>query len=375
VKRGGKRNITPLARYFLFYKEKLKGLLKKMKRKNHLFEHIIDPDNLRLAFYKAQLGKTAKLEVREFRENLEDNLYQLRESLLSGSCQMGGYKKFTVYEPKERIICAAPFGDRVVHHAIMNICEQDFERYQIFDNYACRKGKGQYKALERAFAFNKKYRWFLKLDVRKYFDSINHDILKEKLRRMYKDISLISLFDRIIDSYCVSGLDARHAVSSNYPSVRCGLPIGNLTSQYFANFYLGAIDHYIKEHLCVSGYVRYMDDMVLWGDSKAELLLWYKQTVDFSAGHLSLQLKEICLNRVEKGLPFLGYQLFGGKILLRPQSKQRYKKKINIALAKYRDGEWNRAQTLLHTVPLTAFVRKCSSMGVSRMRSPNKKQV
>jgi retron-type reverse transcriptase len=330
-----------------------------MKRKNNLFEHITDPDNLRLAFYKAQRGKTARREVREFRENLEDNLYQLRKSLLSGACQIGGYKKFIVYEPKERIICAAPFSDRVVHHAIMNICEQDFERYQIFDNYACRKGKGQYKALERAFSFNKKYRWFLKLDVRKYFDSINHDILKEKLRRMYKDRSLIALFDRIIDSYCISDLATRHSVF-----LQRGLPIGNLTSQYFANFFLGAIDHYIKEQLCACGYARYMDDMVLWSNSRTELLSWHKQIADFCEQHLSLQLKEICLNRVTNGVPFLGYQLFESKILLLRQSKLRYRKKMNIALAKYGDGEWDREQALSHIVPLTAFVRKCSSMGL-----------
>jgi len=169
-----------------------------------------------LAFWKAQKGKRAQPETIRFRENLDAELARLRSALLEGPLRFGPYRSFTVHDPKERVICAAPFPDRVLHHAAMNVCHASFEAYQVYDSYACRVGKGTHKAVERARAFAGRHRHYLKLDIRRYFDSIDHEILKAQLRRRFKDWRLLDILDAIIDSY------------ETAPGK--GLPIGNLTS-------------------------------------------------------------------------------------------------------------------------------------------------
>ena len=166
------------------------------KRIGFLMPYIADPDNLRLAFWKARKGKEIKEEVIDFRKYLDKNLVSLRNELLNGTEEVGNYYYFTIHDPKERVICAAPFRQRVLHHAIMNVCHPIFERFQIFDSYATRVGKGQYAALERAKIYSAKYQWFCKLDVRKYFDSIDHEVLYQQLTTKFKDPYLLDLFHK-----------------------------------------------------------------------------------------------------------------------------------------------------------------------------------
>ena len=165
-----------------------------MKRKGYLIEQIADPENLRMAFWKAQIGKSAKKDVAAFREHLDVNLLKIRNQILEGSFRFGNYHYFSIYDPKERVICAAEFRERVLHHAIMNICALDFENRQIPYSYACRKGKGTFAALQKAAYYQKTYQWYLKLDVRKYFDSIDHEVLFSQLQRIYKDEQLLNFF-------------------------------------------------------------------------------------------------------------------------------------------------------------------------------------
>jgi len=172
-----------------------------MKRRGRIYEQIADMDNLRLAFYKAKRGKTGKKDIFSFQKNLDSNLFAVYESLQKQEFRFGAYNYFKVHDPKERTICAASFPERIVHHAIMNLCASDFERYQIFDSYACRIGKGVFAAVERIRFFQNKYKWYAKLDVRKYFDNIDHRILFEQLCRMYKDEKLLNLLWQIIESY------------------------------------------------------------------------------------------------------------------------------------------------------------------------------
>ena len=141
-----------------------------MKRHGYIYEQVLDSDNLRLAFYKAQKGKSAKLEVKLFRENLDANLLSIRTRLLNNSYCFGNYNYFSIYDPKHRIICASSFEERIIHHAIMNICSIHFDNHQIPNSYACRKGKGTFAAIKKAAIFQKKYEWYLKLDVN-YADS------------------------------------------------------------------------------------------------------------------------------------------------------------------------------------------------------------
>ncbi|MCB9298198.1 MAG: hypothetical protein H6559_34525 [Lewinellaceae bacterium] len=225
-----------------------------MKRKNNLLLTIADPDNLRLAFWKARKGKSWSKPVRAYRADLDANLMLLREQILSGEVQVGRYHFFKIYDPKERQICAPSFGEQVLHHALMNICHSRLEKVQVFDSYACRKGKRYLCRSGTGKNYTRRYRYFLKLDVKKFFDTIHHNVAKTQLARLFRDQDVLDIFYQIIDSY------------EAHPDR--GVPIGNLTSQYFANHYLSGLDHFIKEKLRIKAYVRYMDDMVLWHNDK-----------------------------------------------------------------------------------------------------------
>lgn len=320
-----------------------------MKRQGYLLDQIADLSNLELAFYKAQKGKSKKASVERYAQDLYANLKQLREQILSGAVEAGGYHFFIVYDPKKRQICAAPFEQRVLHHALMNVCHPFFEKWQINDSYASRLGKGTYAALEKAKTYTRNYAWYLKLDVRKYFDSIDHAVLRSQLCRMFKDASLLGIFDRIISSY----------EAAPY----CGVPIGNLTSQYFANHYLTSADHYAKEKLKVPAYVRYMDDMVLWHSDKPALIEAGHQYAEYLKCSLNLELKPFCLNRNDRGLPFLGYLLYPGQTLLAQRSRKRYIQKMVLYRSFLKSGTWTQRDYQRHVLPLTAFTWHAEAKG------------
>ncbi|GHV19544.1 hypothetical protein FACS189494_01420 [Spirochaetia bacterium] len=182
-----------------------------------------------------------------------------------------------------------------MHHAIMNILEPLFERQMIYHTYACRKNKGAHAAVLYAFKNGKSNNLFLKLDVRKYFDSIDHAVLKQKLNRIIKDVRVLNLLFGIIDSY--------------HNDTGRGLPIGNLTSQFFANLYLSGMDHYINEQQKPAAYVRYMDDFILWAGVKNELKGMYKKIENYTENELNLKLKQPVIGKTEYGLPFLGFMI------------------------------------------------------------------
>lgn len=312
-----------------------------MKRAGYLIERIVDLDNLQLAYYKAQKGKAGKSEVLDYAKRLHTNLQNLREQILAGEVEAGNYSYFTIYDPKKRLICAAPFGQRVLHHALMNICHPFFEKVQIFDSYATRPEKGTYAALARARDFNRRYKWFLKLDFCKYFDSLDHSVLKQQLHRLFKDWRLLRIFDRIIDSYAVN------------PGQ--GVPIGNLTSQYFANHYLAGADHYVKEILKIPAYARYMDDLVLWQNDKDTLMSCGRRLSQYAENKLNLRLKPFCLNRNSHGLPFLGYLVYPDHTRLAQRSRVRFIKKLRVYQDKLVSGEWTQKEYQAHVLPLIAF--------------------
>jgi hypothetical protein len=299
---------------------------------------IADAENLRLAFWKAARGKRGQADCLAFREHLDATLAALREELLSGDVSLGHYHYFKVHDPKERLICAASFRERVVHHALMNVCEPVLERAAIFDSYACRKGKGRLMAVERAQGFVRAHGWYLKMDIRKYFDSIHHDTLRAWLGRKFKDPVLLGVFDRILASY--------HTTPGR------GLPIGNLTSQHFANFYLAPLDRFVKETLGRRAYVRYMDDFVVWG-AEAELKLELKPGTS--------------LNRTGAGMDFLGYRLFPGTVRLARRSKLRLARKFRRYEAACGAGAWSELVLQQRMQALLAFVMPAES-GAFRRR-------
>ena len=286
-----------------------------MRRANHLFERIVERDNLRLAVHKALKGKRSKRDARSFVARLDENLEAMRSALLGGDVRLGEYHQFTIFDPKERLITAPCFRERVLHHAILNVCEPIFERVLIADTFACRRGKGRLAALHRARHFARRHAFFLKLDVRRYFDSVSHEVLVARLERLFKDRRLLTLLRRIIAGF------------ETTPGR--GLPIGSLTSQHFANFYLGGFDRFIKEGLRIGGYVRYMDDSALWGDTSAGLRDHLAAAAGFLKAELALDLKPSpYINRTAQGMDFLGCRVFPHYMTLNRRRRVRFRRKL-----------------------------------------------
>ena len=318
-----------------------------MKRVGYLFERIVDPGNLQLAFWKASKGKRFRDDQRAFMQNLGRELCRLRDGLLSGDYTIGDFTRFTIYDPKIREICAASFGERVLQHAIMNVCEPYFDKLLIYDSYACRKGKGQVAAVRRAREFATRYKWFMKCDFRKYFDSIPHDRLKEALGRRFKDPYVLGWFNRIIDSY------------EKTPGR--GIPIGALVSQHLANLYLDPLDRCLmqKHRVC---YVRYMDDFVFWANDKEDILALRQEVMDFVESKLGLELKqEPFINRTRSGMDFLGMRVFPRAVRLGRTSRVRYRRKVKAYGRSFERGEFDEAEYQNRLTSLTAFTEQADA--------------
>ena len=230
-----------------------------------LWDRLTSFSNLCLAYKKAARGKRGKAAVAAFEFDLETNLFDLQAELKSGHYQPGAYTSFLIHDPKRRLISAAPFRDRVVHHALCNLIEPLFERQFIFDTYANRVGKGTHRALDRATQYLRRFRYVLPLDICQFFPAIDHAILFARLSRTLHDPRVLDLCQRILRSgqdvlvaeYQMTYFPGDDLFAAHRPR---GLPIGNLTSQFWANVYLNDLDHFIKRHLRVPGYVRYVDD-------------------------------------------------------------------------------------------------------------------
>ena len=295
-----------------------------MKRATSLFNQIVSYENVRLAWLKARKGKRSKPVVRNFYKNVNLNLEKVQKNLKSNPPVLSSYTQFTIFDPKERVISVVPFVDRVMHHAIMNVLEPVFERQFIFHAYACRKGKGSHKAVNYAFKKARNYKYFLKLDVRKYFDNIDHTVLKKLLSKIIKDVECLNLLFSLIDSYgMVVSTGSTTASSDSTTASGKGLPIGNLTSQFFANYYLSLLDHYVLEQLKPCGYVRYMDDFLLFDDSKEKLKIFLTQIENFCKNELILELKPPVLGNCKNGASFLGYLIKSDSVKLTQKSRRR----------------------------------------------------
>ncbi len=324
-----------------------------VQSRGSLYYRIFDFENLCLAFYKAAKGKRDRSEVQVYSRELFANLSRLRQQLERGCPIIGNYRFFTVYDPKMREICAASFEERILHHAVMNICEPVFESYSIHDSYACRRGKGQRKAVLRGQEFSRRYAWYLKLDIRRYFDSIHHTTLLQLLAGFFMEKEILTLFEKIFASYNTS--EGR------------GLPIGNLISQHCANLYLSVFDHWVKDQKGVKGYVRYMDDFLLFHNSKKYLKDILKELEGWLEDRLKLQLKDnIQLNKCRFGIPFLGYRLYPGRILLTSASRKRFIRKFRKYELNWVNGYWSDVELVHHMEPLLDFVRFAESRALRR---------
>ncbi len=288
------------------------------KSYDFLYPQITSFENLYLAFRKAARGKRGRFPAAGFEINLETELLKLQRELQEKSYQPGGYHSFYIRDPKTRLVSAAPFRDRVAHHALCNIIEPLFERTFIGDSYANRKGKGTHAALNRAQHFSRRYRYVLQCDIREFFPSIDHAILRAVLARKIADEDALWLVDRILASgrgvldreYTTVYFPGDDLFAVNRPR---GLPIGNLTSQFWANVYLNELDQAVKRRLRCGAYLRYVDDFLLFADSRRKLWDWKAAIRDLLDGmRLTMHEGSSTVYPATKGIPFLGFRLYPG---------------------------------------------------------------
>jgi RNA-directed DNA polymerase len=296
-----------------------------VKRAGRLLERIATRENVAAAYWQAARGKRRSAGVLRFAADFDGEIQRLVRDLADGTWQPGAYQMFQVRDPKLRVIHAAPFRDRVAHHALMRICAAPMERGAMPQSYACRIGRGSHAAVRDAAGRARAGRFFLKLDVRRYFDSICHARLEHLLRRVIKDGPVLDLLGRII---------ASHGTAAGP-----GLPIGTLTSQYFANFFLDGMDRWIISGLGCTDYVRYMDDFVLWHDDAARLREWGRQIGEWLDAERGLGLKqEPEVLPCREGMEFLGYRVLPGRILMARKSRRRFVQKLRANEAAHEAG-------------------------------------
>lgn len=314
-----------------------------MLTKKHLFPNIIHFDNLFAAVRKAEKGKRYKRTVAPFLFLLEPEIQRLQEDLTTKTYRPGGYRTFIVMDPKERRISAAPFRDRVVHHALCNIIEPIFEKTFIRDSLANQKEKGSHLGIERFQQFARRFPFVLKCDIRKFFPSLDHEILKQEIRRKIACPDTLWLCDLIIDH---SNPQEEHITYFPGDDLftplkrRRGLPIGNLTSQFWANIYLNRFDHFVKETLGVEGYIRYVDDFVLFAHSKEQLWVWKAAIEQYLAVlRLLLHPKKTQIYRVADGVPFLGFRVWPYHRVVQKAKVKRYRRFLKKKVRQFYKGE------------------------------------
>ncbi|XHR80291.1 MAG: reverse transcriptase domain-containing protein [Gloeotrichia echinulata DVL01] len=316
-----------------------------MKRYNNLYPQITDFSNLVLAARQAQRGKRFRENVLRFNYNLEARLANIKNDLESKTYQPGRYKTFEICEPKPRLISAAPYPDRVVHHALCNIIVPIFENTFIADSYANRLGKGTHGALQRFITFARSSRYILQCDIKKYFPTIDHEILKSLLHRKLKCQDTLWLAETIINSS-----NPQEPVIQYFPGDdllsplqrRIGLPIGNLTSQFFANVYLNSLDHFVKEQLKAKKYVRYVDDFALFSDDYG-FLAQARVAIEEHLTNLRLKVHPVKsqLFETSHGANFLGFRILPDTIRVRSENLRRGRRRLHQLQRDYTQGKIN----------------------------------
>lgn len=296
-------------------------------RKNYQdYSQIISWDNIYLAYKKAAKGRYYRQDVLIFNSKLEENLLLIKKQLKEEKYHFGPYRKRIIHEPKRRAISIAPFSDRIVHHAICQIIEPFFDKGFIFDTYACRLNKGNQAATKRLrnWLASLKFVWAWQGDIYHYFSSIDQQILLGEISKFFNDQKIVKLLGKVIASY------------TDETGRQVGLPIGNLTSQLFANIYLNPLDQFIKRVLKQQYYIRYMDDLLILSNDQEQLKKSWLEIDSFLLNKLKLTLhpKKVQIVKIENGFNFLGYRHFIN--YYRPKKEtfkrffQRIKRLVNI---------------------------------------------
>ena len=303
-----------------------------MKRHKHLWTQVTSLENLVEAARAAMRGKRGKASGASFFGQWETEVVTLERELREGVYRPGAYHYFKISEPKPRVIAAAPFRDRVVHHALVRVLEPLFEPRFIEDSYACRKGRGNHAGMRRALHFSQRHPWVLKCDIRQYFPSIRHDLMLEKIERVVGDKKVLGLIGQILESHVQSVEQVWQPGGSLFDvkELRRGLPIGNLTSQFFANIFLDEFDPFVKQDLRVKGYVRYVDDFLLFAKSREQAREWgQKCRLHLDRLGLEIHPDKYQLCRTADGVDFCGYVVRAdGRVKIRGAGVRRFQRRM-----------------------------------------------
>ena len=308
----------------------------------NVYEELCSYENLETAFNRARRGKTLKDYVIEFEAKLKENLLQLRTELLLQTYQPQPLKTFILRDPKTRKISKSAFRDRVIHHAICNIIESVFDKRFIHDSFANRMRKGTINAVKRFDEFKRKVSqnntvrcYVLKADVKSYFDTVNHRILLGILGKRIKDERVMWLIKRILDNH-------------KGENTNKGMPLGNLTSQFFANVYLNELDQFVKHKLRAKYYIRYVDDFVILHQSRKVLEEYKEQTDVFLREKLDLKLHpdKSQVLKLEKGVGFLGFRVFYHHKLLVKKNMRKFEKRMEQMKYEYKDEKLDREKVI-----------------------------
>lgn len=314
-----------------------------MKRIRISLDDIADWHALAAAAQRAARGKRNRPEVLRFFEQYEASLRNLRDALLAARVPYGTYRAFEIHDPKRRIIHAAPFADRVAHHALMAPLTQPLDDWLVPTSYACRVGKGVHAAVHYAQRQNRRFDWYLKMDVRDYFRQIDHARLLRLLRDRFKGEGLFRLI---------------HAVLMTYQSSPGrGLPIGALTSQHFANLYLTPADRWLIAQPEVRSHCRYMDDTVVWLDDRTAAKRLYRGYTEWIADHWGLRLKPAVIQQSRMGLSFCGYRVHRHRLRPGRRRLRQFAKRLGYWQALFKQGAIDGSTLQQNTDALLAMLQ------------------
>lgn len=318
-----------------------------MKRFGNLYERITDFENLFQAYLNAITGKSERGEILGFTHNVEDNLIQIQNELNSKTYEVGVYREHYVYEPKKRLIMALPFKDRVVQWAIYRVLEPKFDKQYINDSYGCRKNKGPQLAADRVQYWERKLDrshkkpYYLKMDISKYFYRVDHDTLMSLLERKIKDKDLLWLLNKIVRSETTDfgiNLGDHHFERNRIHGM--GMPIGNLTSQLFANLYLNELDQYAKHEMKIRYYIRYMDDILILHHSKEELHRILMEIDAYLNTYLKLQLNnKTAIRPIRDGVEYVGFRIWPTHRKLTKKMTRNMRKRLRYLQKQFARGE------------------------------------
>lgn len=335
-------------------------------------EQVYTWSNLLSAWQKAAKGKRSNACVARFENVLADHLLKLQQELRDGVYQPGPYTHFYIHEPKRRKISAAPFRDRIVHHTLCNLIEPVFEKHFIPDSYANRIGKGTHKAVDRLQTFANHFTYVLRLDIIKHFPAIDHEILLRNLAKSLKDDNILILIEKIIASG--DGILDQEYQPALFPGDDLvdycrprGLPIGNLTSQFWSNCYLHPLDLFIKRELACKAYLRYVDDFALFSDSKKQLWQWKSAIVE-KLIQLRLRIHEHSAQvaPVTCGIPWLGFVVYPGYRRIKRRKVINSTRKLNERYAQWQQGYISFAEFDASVQGWINYVRYADSWGLRK---------